>query len=100
MTFDDLKRLLESMPKDPVRPSLRRTHRLWATDIVPRGQVYRLANAEIVGMFDDQKPLIVMHAADVELCRLVFASAPMVLDVDQEIADCCAELFKQREESK
>jgi hypothetical protein len=99
--LDDFLKALKAIPRDPIAPANRRVARLFPTAYVVEGSVFRLApQPDIVG---HNHPLIVMNRDDVAVLRAQFREGPrgeglaVALDVDQEIADCCEQLFADRE---
>jgi hypothetical protein len=97
--YDDLVRIFNALPKNPVSPENRGSTRLLASAMIHPGQVYRMSLPE---MFDDQKPRIVLHPTDIKSLRAELMSTPWgkyksLNFVDQEIADLCEECFATRE---
>jgi hypothetical protein len=97
--YDDLVRIFNALPKNPVSPENRGSTRLLASAMIHRGQVYRMS---LPDMFDDEKPRIVLHPDDIKSLRIELMSTPWgqyrsVESVHQEIADLCEECFATRE---
>ena len=95
--FDDLERLLKSLPPNPVAPENRGLSRLRPSPFVPRGQMLRLTpQPNITG---HNRATILMHPVDlVQIVRL-FSSGPFArfANIEQEIADIAEQLFAEQE---
>jgi hypothetical protein len=97
--YDELIRIFNALPKNPVSPENRGSTRLLASAMIHPGQVYRMS---LPDMFDDHKPRIVLHPTDIKSLRAELMSGPLgqyksMNFVDQEIADLCEECFATRE---
>lgn len=94
----DAYRASLALRPDPIAPENRRVARLFPSVFVQRGSVFRLApQPDIVG---HSFPLIVMNRDDVDILRSELAKTSFGLhqmNIDQEIADCCEQLFAERE---
>lgn len=93
--IEQLARLMESLPPNPVAPENRRYAQLLPTQQIPPGIMYRMPpNPEVTG---DTRPRIMMNVHDVKNLRALFRAPWLGLDVDQEIADMAEQLFAQQE---
>jgi hypothetical protein len=124
--YDELAKLLASLPPDPIAPENRRFARLQLSAWIPSGTVFRIAPGDqheeqsfkslffrdigIDGLelaarlksmgSDAQRPTIVLHPDDVKELVAHFGERSgwsAALNVEQEIADVFEEIFARRE---
>ncbi len=97
LTWEKVAALLRSLPPDPIRPENRNKALLRPSEWAQRGTIYHVGPVYLGG--GPEQHLVVMHKDDADDLRALWAKSPCasLLNIDQEIADCCVQMIADRQ---